>query len=138
MTNATSEKKFDPRINHASGRFDAGSNLPEGFLELLTELHRQFTPRQQQLVLRRRAVLAASLDGTLPNYRQTPETVKGNWSVVVPAWCRDQRNQMTGPADDAELVVKMLNSGAPGVMLDLEDSMANVWANLETGIAHHQ
>lgn len=34
---------------------------------------------------------------------------------------------MTGPADDAELVVKMLNSGAPGVMLDLEDSMANTW-----------
>jgi len=27
---------------------------------------------------------------------------------------QDQRNQMTGPADDAELVVKMLNSGAPG------------------------
>jgi malate synthase len=34
---------------------------------------------------------------------------------------------MTGPADDAELVVKMLNSGAPGVMLDLEDSMVNAW-----------
>ena len=136
MTNATSEKKFDPRINHASGRFDADSNLPEGFLELLTELHRQFTPRQQQLVLKRRAVLAASLDGTLPNYRQTPETVKGNWMVVVPAWCRDQRNQMTGPADDAELVVKMLNSGAPGVMVDLEDSMANTWDTLERGITN--
>jgi malate synthase len=43
---------------------------------------------------------------------------------------------MTGPADDAELVVKMLNSGAPGVMLDLEDSMANTWSNLMTGIAN--
>jgi malate synthase len=41
---------------------------------------------------------------------------------------------MTGPADDAELVVKMLNSGAPGVMLDLEDSMANYWPNLMEGI----
>jgi malate synthase len=41
---------------------------------------------------------------------------------------------MTGPADDAELVVKMLNSGAPGVMLDLEDSMANSWPNLMRGI----
>src|SRR6185437_2358453 len=48
----------------------------------------------------------------------------------LPDWCADQRNQMTGPADDAELVVKMLNSGAPGVMLDLEDSMANTWSNL--------
>ena len=41
---------------------------------------------------------------------------------------------MTGPADDAELVVKMLNSGAPGVMLDLEDSMANTWPNLTIGV----
>ena len=41
---------------------------------------------------------------------------------------------MTGPADDAELVVKMLNSGALGVMLDLEDSMANTWSNLRTGL----
>jgi malate synthase len=41
---------------------------------------------------------------------------------------------MTGPADDVELVVKMLNSGAPGVMLDLEDSMANDWPNLMQGI----
>ena len=46
----------------------------------------------------------------------------------------DQRNQMTGPADDADLVVKMLNSGATGVMLDLEDSMANRWDNLMTGV----
>src|SRR5689334_2141729 len=41
---------------------------------------------------------------------------------------------MTGPADDAELVVKMLNSGAPGVMLDLEDSNANTWEHLTAGI----
>ena len=43
---------------------------------------------------------------------------------------------MTGPADDAELVVKMLNSGAPGVMLDLEDSMANTWDHLMLGHAN--
>ena len=43
---------------------------------------------------------------------------------------------MTGPADDAELVVKMLNSGAPGVMLDLEDSMANTWPNLMRGVSN--
>jgi malate synthase len=43
---------------------------------------------------------------------------------------------MTGPADDADLVVKMLNSGAPGVMLDLEDSMANTWEHLMQGHAN--
>ncbi len=41
---------------------------------------------------------------------------------------------MTGPADEAELVVKMLNSGAPGVMLDLEDSNANSWEHTICGI----
>src|SRR5260370_9862745 len=28
----------------------------------------------------------------------------------------------------------MLNSGAPGVMLDVEDSMANYWPNLMQGV----
>jgi malate synthase len=41
---------------------------------------------------------------------------------------------MTGPSDDADLVVKMINSGAPGVMLDLEDSMANETSRLQMGI----
>ncbi|MBD5634879.1 MAG: hypothetical protein IAI49_10405 [Candidatus Eremiobacteraeota bacterium] len=43
---------------------------------------------------------------------------------------------MTGPADEADLVVKMLNSGAPGVMLDLEDSMANEYDHTVLGIAN--
>jgi malate synthase len=64
------------------------------------------------------------------------EATTTDWTIPLPNWCADQRNQMTGPADDAELVVKMLNSGAPGVMLDLEDSMANTWSNLQTGIAN--
>jgi malate synthase len=41
---------------------------------------------------------------------------------------------MTGPADEADLVVKMLNSGAPGVMLDLEDSMVNEWDHQLLGV----
>jgi malate synthase len=40
---------------------------------------------------------------------------------------------MTGPADDPELAVKMLNSGAPGVMLDLEDSIVNEWEHVARG-----
>ena len=42
---------------------------------------------------------------------------------------------MTGPADDAELCGKLLRSGAPGVMLDLEDSIVNTWEHLTA--AHH-
>ena len=60
--------------------------------------------------------------------------MRNGWRVELPAWCQDQRNQMTGPADDAELVVKMLNSGAPGVMLDLEDSTVNEWEHQRLGV----
>src|SRR5207245_5521058 len=41
---------------------------------------------------------------------------------------------MTGPADDADLVVKMLNSGAPAVMLDLEDATVNEWQHQRMGV----
>lgn len=37
---------------------------------------------------------------------------------------------MTGPADDAELTVKLLNPGSPAVMVDLEDSTANTWEHI--------
>lgn len=40
---------------------------------------------------------------------------------------------MTGPADDAELVGKLLASGAPGVMLDLEDSIVDDWEHVMRG-----
>jgi malate synthase len=62
--------------------------------------------------------------------------VRNGWRITLPDWCQDQRNQMTGPADDAELCVKMLNSGAPGVMLDLEDSCVNEWSHHEMGMAN--
>ena len=114
--------------------FDAETGLPPGFAKLLLELHREFTPRQQSLRIRRAQILAAAHQGQKPNYLRPSEATTTDWTIPLPNWCADQRNQMTGPADDADLVVKMLNSGAPGVMLDLEDSMANTWSNLTTGI----
>jgi malate synthase len=124
----------DPPVNAAPADFDAGRDLPHGFVDFLTPLHRAFTPRQQQLAARRREVLEAAHGGRLPDYLGPSEATTGSWKVSLPGWCQDQRNQMTGPADDGELVVKMLNSGAPGVMLDLEDSVANAWPNILKGI----
>ena len=124
------------RMNCVPAGFDPLTQLPAGFLEFLLPLHREFTPRQQALVARRAAVLAEAHRGRLPNHLPPSVATTGTWKVELPEWCRDQRNQMTGPADDAELVVKMLNSGAPGVMLDLEDSMANTWPHLMGGVAN--
>src|SRR5262245_47052311 len=127
-----------PPMNSAPPGFDPARDLPRGFAEFLSPLHREFTPRQQRLVARRRERLAAAARGALPHYLPPSPATTSAWTVGIPDWCRDQRNQMTGPADDAELVVKMLNSGAPGVMLDLEDSLVNRWDSLEQGLANIQ
>src|SRR5437660_3288201 len=124
----------DPPVNQAPPELDPARDLPRGFYEFLIPLHRAFSPRQQELAARRRSVLEAAHQGHLPDYRPASEATTGSWKVSLPGWCQDQRNQMTGPADDAELVVKMLNSGAPGVMLDLEDSVANAWPNITLGV----
>jgi len=123
-------------MNHVPAGFDPAHDLPAGFSGFYAPLHAVFTARQQGLLDARKVALRAAHRGHLPDHLPDSQATTGDWGIQVPAWCRDQRNQMTGPADDAELVVKMLNSGAPGVMLDLEDSMANTWENLEQGIAN--
>ena len=131
---SSTRSQYGTRFNTAPPEFDAAVDLPPGFMAFLEPLHRELTPRQQSLARKRAAVLAAAHAGRKPNYLPPSEATTAEWTIPLPKWCTDQRNQMTGPADDAELVVKMLNSGAPGVMLDLEDSMANTWSNLKTGI----
>src|SRR5213082_2680927 len=112
----------------------AERDLPPGFLQFFTPLHRKFVERHRALVQARQAALAASLRGEKPSHLPPSAATREEWRIELPAWCADQRNQMTGPADDAELVVKMLNSGAPGVMLDLEDSTVNSWEHNSLGI----
>jgi malate synthase len=121
-------------INQAPPGLDPKADLPRGFYDFVLPLHKQFSARQRQLATARVRVLDQAHSGQLPDYLPVSEGISGSWKVSLPGWCQDQRNQMTGPADDAELVVKMLNSGAPGVMLDLEDSVANAWPNILKGV----
>src|SRR6202790_870509 len=114
-------------MNYAPADLNPHRDLPKGFFDFLLPLHKQFTPWQQKLVAKRAEVLQRSHDGQPPNYLPTSEATTSTWRIEVPDWCADQRNQMTGPADDAELTVKLLNSGSPAVMVDLEDSTANSW-----------
>jgi malate synthase len=120
-------------INTAPSAFDAQRDLPKGFLDFLEPLHRHFTPRQQHIIRSRKRVLDEAHAGKLPHHLSPSPATESDWKIELPEWCADQRNQMTGPADDAELVVKMLNSGAPGVMLDLEDSTVNEWGHQQLG-----
>jgi malate synthase len=121
-------------VNSAPADFDPARDLPAGFLEFLAPLHAALTLRQRALNARRDFALAEAHAGKIPDYLPPSVATTNSWRVELPAWCADQRNQMTGPADDADLVVKMLNSGAPGVMLDLEDSTANMWEHNARGI----
>lgn len=124
----------DPRINYAPPDFNPYADLPQGFFDFLQPLHRVFTPRQQKLAAQRVQVLADAHRGKMPNHLPPSEATMSDWHVEMPDWCMDQRNQMTGPADDPELTVKLLNSGSPAVMLDVEDSIANYWPNVTSGL----
>src|SRR5258708_32492975 len=125
-----SENPTPQYMNYAPADLNPQKDLPQGFFDYLLPLHKQFTPRQQKLVAKRAEVLQASHRVKPPNYLPASEATTSNWKIEVPDWCADQRNQMTGPADDAELTVKLLNSGSPAVMVDLEDSTANIWENI--------
>src|SRR5829696_9975389 len=133
---SSTRSQYGTHFNTAPPNLNPQTDLPAGFMEFLLPLHRELTQRQQTLRQKRADVLASSHGGKKPNYLAPSAATTTDWTIPLPEWCADQRNQMTGPADDAELVVKMLNSGAPGVMLDLEDSMANTWSNLTTGLAN--
>ncbi|HEY1658194.1 MAG TPA: hypothetical protein VGG14_07600 [Candidatus Sulfotelmatobacter sp.] len=116
-------------MNFAPADLNPEKDFPKGFFEFLLSLHKRFTPRQQELAAKRSQVLEASHHGRPPKYLPASDATTTDWRIEVPDWCADQRNQMTGPADDAELTVKLLNSGSPAVMLDIEDSTANLWPN---------
>jgi len=123
-----------PRMNTAPADFSPERDLPRGFMDFYRPLHVSLAARRDELAAKRFEVLAEAHRGRLPDHLPASDATRADWRIALPAWAQDQRNQMTGPADDAELVVKMLNSGAPGVMLDLEDSMANAWPNLMLGV----
>jgi malate synthase len=117
-------------MNYAPADLNPHEDLPKGFFDFLLPLHKQFTPWQQKLVAKRAEVLKQSHGGHPPNYLPASQATTSEWRIEMPDWCADQRNQMTGPADDGELTVKLLNSGSPAVMLDLEDSTANSWEHI--------
>lgn len=106
-------------------------NMPSAeLLAFLLPLHREFEPRRQALLEARRAALAKAHAGELPGYLPESEATTGAWRLTVPEWCKDQRNQITGPADNAKLLVAMCNTKDPGCMPDGEDSITTDWSNV--------
>lgn len=109
-------------------------SVDESLINYLKEIGSDYFRSSQLLYIKgRNFLLKNSREGKPPQYPRY-DFLSTNWQAELPEWLIDQRNQMTGPADDAELVVKLLNSNSPGVMLDLEDSMANTPTSLVRGI----
>lgn len=106
------------------------SSLPAGFLDFFLPLHRKFEPRRRQLLNARAAALKSAHSGLMPGYKPESEATKGAWKIKVPDWAQDQRNQITGPADNAKLLVAMCNTDDPGCMPDGEDSITTDWAHV--------
>ena len=75
------------QINTAPAGFER--HLPEGFLKFLEPLHRRFTPRQQELVAKRKQVLEASLTGRKLNHLPPSEATRTDWRIELPEWCAD-------------------------------------------------
>ena len=100
--------------------------ITNDFYKFLARLETHMLTSQQKshnrLRIRR---VESSQNGLKPQYKSRDALPQFEWRAKLPDWLADQRNQMTGPASDAKLCVKMINSQSPGVMLDLEDSCAN-------------
>ena len=66
------------------------------------------------------------------NFRKDTEKIRSsNWEAAsTPVQLQNRWVELTGPGNDAKMVINAMNSTANGYMLDLEDSMAPTQANI--------
>lgn len=109
--------------------------LTPAALAFVTELHRRFTPRRNELLARRgerRAEIART--STLDFLPETAAIrADDSWKVApAPAALNDRRVEITGPTD-RKMTINALNSGARIWLADFEDASAPTWENVVTG-----
>ncbi|MFI6729747.1 malate synthase A [Streptomyces atratus] len=109
--------------------------LTPAALAFVAELHRQFTPRRDELLARRgerRAEIART--STLDFLPETAAIrADDSWKVApAPAALNDRRVEITGPTD-RKMTINALNSGAKVWLADFEDASAPTWENVILG-----
>jgi len=94
---------------------------------MLQRLTRTFAPIQRNL-LKTRLTAATSF-----RFREDTENIRSaEWKAAeTPANLQKRWVEITGPGNDAKMVINALNSKADGYMLDLEDSMSPTAANVQ-------
>ncbi len=108
--------------------------LDDTAVAFLTELHRTFGPRREELLALRAERARDLANGALPDF--LPETAsvrEGDWKVApYPPQIADRRVEITGPVD-RKMVINALNSGAKVFMADFEDANSPTWENVIDG-----
>ncbi|MBC9729500.1 malate synthase A [Streptomyces sp. TRM68367] len=109
--------------------------LTDAALAFVAELHRRFTPRRDELLVRRaerRAEIArTSTLGFLPETAAI--RADDSWKVgPSPEALNDRRVEITGPTD-RKMTINALNSGAKVWLADFEDASAPTWENVVLG-----
>jgi malate synthase len=108
--------------------------LTAAALDLVTDLHRRFEPRRQELLAARRRRQVALDEGVLPDF--LPETAPvraAGWRIgAVPADLQDRRIEITGPVD-RKMIINALNAPVSAFMADFEDSCSPTWGNIVRG-----
>ncbi len=116
--------------------------LPDDALDLVARLHRELEPDRRRLLAERAERQRRWDAGEAPGYLDGPEAAaaRGGWRVAeVPPDLRRRRVEITGPVNNAKMVINMLSRTADGhradaAMLDFEDSMKPAWANVVDGV----
>lgn len=116
--------------------------LPPAALQLVSELHRDLEPERRFLLAARREREREWDAGQTPGYLPDSAATTTGWSVApLPQDLRRRRVEITGPVNDAKMVINMLSRGGDGAradaaMLDFEDSMKPTWDNVLAGHAN--
>jgi malate synthase A len=103
-------------------------------LAFVRDLVRQFRPKVEQLLERRREMQRRYDAGERPHFLTATEDVRAReWTVApIPPDLQDRRVEITGPVD-RKMIINALNSGASVFMADFEDSNSPTWKNTVEG-----
>lgn len=131
----------DVDIHEAAWTETAQEILTPELLRLLRQMHHEFEPERQRLLEARRVRQIEWDRGRLPEYETgTAASRDLAWRVApVPVSLRRRRVEITGPVNNAKMVIHMLSRNADGhradtAMLDFEDSMKPSWKNIMDGL----
>ena len=106
-------------------------------LDFVASLVRDFAPRRDLLLERRRERQLRFDGGERPHFLPETRSVReSSWTVApLPVDLQDRRVEITGPVE-RKMIINALNSGARVFMADFEDSNSPTWENVVLGHQH--